>query len=101
MVRLQSSRLPDPRLPHRGQQFVPVLVCLGKDRVVAQLDVSLKRMLLLDPIISSIALFFNYPHEFILHVTIPLQSIEEMAEHKLSALAIEEFARAAAGQTRA
>jgi transaldolase len=35
------------------------------------------------------------------HVTIPLQLIEEMAEHKLSALAIEEFARAAAGQTRA
>ena len=35
------------------------------------------------------------------HVTIPLQLIEEMAEHKLSALAIEEFARAAAGQARA
>jgi transaldolase len=33
------------------------------------------------------------------HVTIPLQLIEEMAEHKLSALAIEEFARATAGQT--
>lgn len=33
------------------------------------------------------------------HVTIPLHLIEEMAEHKLSALAIEEFARAAAGQT--
>ncbi len=29
------------------------------------------------------------------HVTIPLQLIEEMAEHKLSALAIQEFARAA------
>ena len=35
------------------------------------------------------------------HVTIPLQLIEEMAEHKLSALAIEEFAPAAAGQTEA
>ena len=35
------------------------------------------------------------------HVTIPLQLIEEMAEHKLYALAIEEFARAAAGQARA
>jgi transaldolase len=35
------------------------------------------------------------------HVTIPLQLIEEMAEHKLSALAIEEFAPAVAGQTRA
>jgi transaldolase len=35
------------------------------------------------------------------HVTIPLQLIEEMAEHKLSALSIEEFAQAAAGQTRA
>jgi transaldolase len=34
------------------------------------------------------------------HVTIPLQLIEEMAEHKLSALAIEEFAQAAAGYTR-
>jgi len=35
-----------------------------------------------------------------LYVTIPLQLIEEMAEHKLSALAIAEFVRAAAGQTR-
>jgi transaldolase len=35
------------------------------------------------------------------HATIPLQLIEEMAEHKLSALAIEEFARAAAGQIKA
>jgi len=35
------------------------------------------------------------------HVTVPLQLIEEMAEHKLSALAIQEFARAAAGQARA
>jgi transaldolase len=35
------------------------------------------------------------------HVTIPLQLIEEMAEHKLSALAIQEFAQAAAGQARA
>jgi len=35
------------------------------------------------------------------HVTIPLQLIEEMAEHKLSALTIEEFVRAAADQTRA
>ena len=35
------------------------------------------------------------------HVTIPLQLIEEMAENKLSALAIEEFAQAAAGETRA
>jgi transaldolase len=35
------------------------------------------------------------------HVTIPLHLIEEMAEHKLSTLAIEEFARAAAGQTGA
>lgn len=35
------------------------------------------------------------------HVTIPLQLIEEMSEHKLSALAIEEFARAAASPTRA
>lgn len=35
------------------------------------------------------------------HVTIPLQLIEEMAEHQLSVLAIEEFARAAAGQARA
>jgi len=35
------------------------------------------------------------------HVTISLQLIEEMAEHKFSALVIEEFARAAAGQTRA
>jgi hypothetical protein len=35
------------------------------------------------------------------HVTIPLQLIEEMAEHKLSALAIQEFAPAAAGQERA
>jgi len=34
-------------------------------------------------------------------VTIPLQLIEGMAEHKLSALAIEEFVRAAADQTRA
>ena len=34
------------------------------------------------------------------HVTVPLQLIEEMAEHQLSALAIEEFAQAAAGQTR-
>ena len=32
------------------------------------------------------------------HVTIPLPLIEEMAEHKLSALAIEEFARATADQ---
>ena len=31
------------------------------------------------------------------HVTIPLQLIKEMAGHKLSALAIEEFAQAAAG----
>jgi len=33
------------------------------------------------------------------HVTIPLQLIEEMAEHRLSALAIEEFAQATAGHT--
>lgn len=31
------------------------------------------------------------------HVTVPLQLIEEMAEHKLSALSIEEFTRVAAG----
>jgi len=35
------------------------------------------------------------------HVTIPLQLIEGMAEHKLSALTIKEFVRAAADQTRA
>ena len=35
------------------------------------------------------------------HVIIPLQLIEEMAEHKLSALTIEEFAPAAASETRA
>lgn len=34
------------------------------------------------------------------HVTTPLQLIEEMAEHQLSALSIEEFAQAVAGQTR-